>query len=283
MRKKQAAIIALVGGIIIFFLKITAFFLSNSVALLSDALESIINIIASALMFFAISISQRDPDQTHEYGHQKIEDISRLLEGVLIIIAAIFIINAAISRLFTASYLTELNLGIIISIIATVINLGISYLLLHTAKKTGSAALEGDSRHLMSDVISSVVVWIGLFLGQIFSLDFIDSLLAFIVAGFIIKMGFNLVLKSSRCLMDQSCVNEEKTISAILKRHEYRYIDFHDLKTRRSGNRVFAELHLSVNSSLTVKKAHDLTDHLEKEVKQQCPNLNLIIHVEPKE
>ena len=283
MRKKQAAIIALLCGIAIFFLKIAAFFVSNSVALLSDAFESIINIIASGLMFFSISISERDPDQNHKYGHQKIEDISCLLEGVLIIIAALLIISTAISRLSAANYLLELNLGIVISIFATTINLILSFILLRTAKRTDSAALEGDSKHLMSDVLSSVVVWIGLIFGQLTGLNFIDSLLAFIVAVFVMKTGFVLIFKSSRCLMDSSCVNEEKTITTILRRHKYRFIDFHDLKTRRSGNCVFAELHLSVDSSLTVKEAHDLTDHLEDEVKRTCSKINLIIHVEPRD
>lgn len=283
MLKKQAAIIALLCGIVIFFIKIAAFFTSNSVALLSDALESIINIIASGLMFFSISISNRDPDQNHKYGHQKIEDISCLLEGVLVIIAALFIISTGISRISSENYLMELNLGIVISIFATTINLGVSFILLRTAKKTGSVALEGDSKHLMSDVFSSVAVWIGLFFGQLSGLIFIDSLLAFIVAIFVMKMGFDLIFKSSRSLMDSSCINEEKTITAILKRHKYRFIDFHDLKTRRSGDCIFAELHLFVDSSLTIKEAHDLTDLLENEVKKTCPKINLIIHVEPRE
>ena len=282
MRKKQAALIALLCGIAIFFLKIVAFFVSNSVALLSDALESIINIMASGLMVFSISISERDPDKNHKYGHQKIEDISCLLEGVLVIIAALLIISTAISRLSDANYLLELNLGIFISIFATTINLVISFVLLRTAKNTCSAALEGDSKHLMSDVISSVVVWAGLIFGQFTGLNFVDSLLAFIVAIFVLKMGFDLILKSSQCLMDSSCISEEKIITAILGQHKYRFIDFHDLKTRRSGNCVFAELHLSVDSSLTVKEAHDLTDHLENAVKKNCSNINLIIHVEPR-
>jgi len=281
MRKKQAAIIAVVCGIVIFFLKIAAFFLSNSVALLSDALESIINILASGLMFFSLSISEKDPDQKHKYGHQKIEDISCLLEGILIIFVALFIINMSIGRLSTSNYLLELNLGIVISVIATTINLCVSYLLLITAKKNSSNALEGDSKHLMSDVISSVGIWAGLIIGQLINLDFMDSLLSFIVAILILKIGADLVIRSSNNLMDQSCVNEEKTISKILRQHEYRFIDFHDLRTRRSGSLIFAELHLSVISSLSVKNAHDLTDHLETDIKKIFPNINLTIHVEP--
>ncbi|MEJ2113850.1 MAG: cation diffusion facilitator family transporter [Flavobacteriaceae bacterium] len=281
MRKKQAASIALICGVGIFFLKLAAFFVSNSVALLSDALESIINILASALMFFSIHLSDRDPDETHKYGHQKIEDISCLLEGVLIILAAMFIIITAFERLSITNYLLELNFGIVLSIIATAINLAVSFILLSTAKKSGSIALEGDSKHLLSDVISSVVVWIGLFIGQLFGLQYMDSLLAFVAAILIIRLGVSLIWKSSCNLMDQSCADEEKTISDILKEHEYRFIDFHDLKTRRSGSKVFAELHLSVISSLTVKEAHDLADHLEADIKKACYNVRLTIHIEP--
>ncbi|TRO47947.1 cation transporter [Candidatus Bathyarchaeota archaeon] len=281
MRKKQAAIIALTCGIAIFILKLSAFFVSNSIALLSDALESIINILASGMMFVSISISEKDPDQSHNYGHQKIEDISCLLEGVLIIIAALFIIITAFERLSDVGYLLQLNLGIVISVFATSLNLAVSLLLLNTAKKTGSNALEGDSKHLMADVLSSIGVWAGLIIGQIIGLDYMDSLLAFVAAIFIVKMGVGLVWKSSHSLMDQSCSDEEKIISDILKQHDYRFIDFHNLKTRRSGSIVFAELHLSVASSLSVKEAHDLNDHLEADIKAVCPNINLTIHVEP--
>jgi cation diffusion facilitator family transporter len=244
MRKKQAAILALICGVGIFFLKLAAFFVSNSVALLSDALESIINILASALMFFSISISERN-------------------------------------RLSVTAYLLELNFGIILSVIATSVNLGVSFILLRTAKRTGSSALEGDSKHLLSDVISSIVVWVGLVIGQLFGIGYMDSLLAFVVAVLVVRLGAGLIWKSSCNLMDQSCVDEERTISDILRKHEYRFIDFHDLKTRRSGSFVFAELHLSVVSSLTVKEAHDLADHLEADIKEACSNIKLTIHVEP--
>lgn len=283
MKKKQAALTALFCGIAIFGIKLVAYFISNSVALLSDALESIVNIAASGLMLFSVCVSERAPDRSHKYGHEKIEDISSLVEGIFIIIAAFFIIYAAAGRLFEPTELFELDIAIGISMFATALNAGLSWLLIKTAKSCGSTALEGDAKHLFSDVISTVGVWIGLFVAQLTGWDFLDSILAFVVAALIVRMGVGLVMKSSNRLMDQSCIAEEKKIMEVLGRHSFQFIDFHDLKTRRHGNQVFAELHLSVDGSLSVKEAHDLTDHLEEELKEEQPNVNLTIHVEPPE
>ncbi|MCW4015676.1 MAG: cation diffusion facilitator family transporter [Candidatus Bathyarchaeota archaeon] len=281
MEKKQVAILAVLCGIAILGIKLVAYFISNSVALLSDALESIVNIAASCLMLFSVCISDRAPDTDHKYGHEKVEDISSLVEGIFIIIAAILIVNAAAGRLFASTELLELNLAIVISMFATALNAVLSWLLLKTAKSCGSTALEGDAKHLFSDVISTAGVWIGLFVAQLTGWVFLDSVMAFVVAALVVRMGAGLVLKSSNRLMDQSCREEEAKIIEVLNRHTFQFIDFHNLKTRRHGNQVFAELHLSVDGSLSVKEAHDLTDHLESELNDEQPNVNLTIHVEP--
>jgi len=281
MEKKQVALLAIFCGIAIFGIKLVAYFISNSVALLSDALESIVNIAASGLMLFSVCVSERAPDSSHKYGHEKIEDISSLVEGIFVIIAAILIINAAAGRLFESAELFKLDLAIGISMLATALNAGLSWLLIKTAKSCGSMALEGDAKHLFSDVISTVGVWIGLFVAQLTGWGFLDSILAFVVAALVVRMGVGLVLKSSNRLMDQSCREEEEKIIEVLDRHTFQFIDFHNLKTRRHGNQVFAELHLSVDGSLSVKEAHDLTDHLEEELKEEQPNVNMTIHVEP--
>lgn len=283
MKKRQAALLALICGIAIFGIKLGAYFISNSVALLSDALESIVNIAASALMLCSVCISERAPDSSHKYGHEKIEDISSLMEGVFIIIAALFIIYAAAGRLFEPTELFEVDIAIGISIVATALNAGLSFMLIRTAKSWGSAALEGDAKHLFSDVVSTVGVWVGLVVAQLTGWSFLDSVMAFVVAALIIRMGVEIVLKCSNRLMDQSCIDEEKKIKEILGRHSYHFIGFHNLKTRRHGTQVFAELHLSVSGSLSVKEAHDLTDQLEEELKQEQPNVHLTIHVEPPE
>lgn len=282
MKKKQLAAVALFAGIIIFLIKLTAYFVSNSVALLSDALESIINILASALMLFSVWLSEKPADDSHNYGHQKIEDISSMIEGFLIIIAAFFIIYEAAKRLFSPVLPIEIDLAIGISIIATAINGILSWVLAKSAKQSGSAALEGDAKHLLSDVISTIAVWIGLLIVSLTGWSSVDSILAFIVAAIIVRMGLSLFIKSCSRLMDNSCKEEEAKIREVLLRHQFHFIDFHDLKTRRNGNQVFCELHLSVDGSLSVSEAHDLTDHLENELKEEIANANLTIHVEPK-
>ncbi len=281
MKKKQAATIAIIGGGTILLIKLLAYFVSNSVALLSDALESIVNIAASGLMLFSVFVSDKPADETHNYGHERVENLSSMLEGVLIIAAALLIVYAASGRLFAGPGFLELNLGIAISMLATGMNAGLSRFLATTARKSGSAALEGDSKHLLSDVISSIGIWLGLFVAEITGLSVLDPVLAFIVAALIARMGVGLVWSSSHSLMDRSCPEEERKIKEVLLRHKPSFVGFHELKTRRHGNRVFSELHLTVEGSRSVEEVHSFADHLEGELKGEMPSVNLTIHFEP--
>ena len=282
MQKREAALIAMFGGVAILLIKLSAYFVSNSVAMLSDALESIVNITASGLMLFSVWLSAKPADDSHNYGHQKIEDISSFLEGLLIIAAALLIVYAGAGRLFSNVLPVEISFAIGISMVATAMNAGLSLFLARQGKKSGSVALEGDSKHLMSDVISTAGIWIGLFIISLTGWEPVDSILAFVVAAIVFRIGIGLVFKSGGHLMDNSCKTEEAKIREVLLRHSFRFIDFHDMRTRRNGTLVFAELHLSVDGSLSVSEAHDLTDHLEDELKMELPNANLTIHVEPK-
>src|SRR4030042_2688743 len=243
MKKKQAALVAIIGSIGIFGMKLFAYFLSNSVALLSDALESIVNIAASGLMLFSVHISEKPADDGHNYGHQKIEEISSMLEGLFIVAAVFLIVYTASGRLFEPTELLAFNLAIGVSMLATALNGGLSWFLKSTARKSGSAALEGDSKHLLSDVISSAGVWVGLFVVQLTGWNSVDSVLAFFVVALLARMGIGLILKSSHRLMDRSCKDEEEKMKEILARHRFRFIDFHNVKTRRHGNRDCAQLH----------------------------------------
>jgi len=281
MKKSTAALIAIIGSLIVFSIKLIAFFTSNSVALLSDALESIVNILASGMMFLSIYISEKPADDTHNYGHQKVEDISSAFEGIFIIAAAILIVNAAAGRLFVPVELLEVNLAIGISALATGINAGISILLTRTAKSSGSAALEGDAKHLLSDVISTVGIWFGLVIVQVTGWQVMDALLAFVVAILIARMGIGLILRSLQRLMDQSCVEEEAAILSVLEEHKSRFIEFHDLRTRRQGNVVLAEIHLTVQDTMSVRKAHDIIDQIEEALKKDAEHITLTVHIDP--
>jgi cation diffusion facilitator family transporter len=281
MSKRTIAASAIFGGIVIFTIKLYAWLISGSVALLSDALESIVNILASMMMFASVLISAQPPDEDHRYGHQKIENISCLIEGILIIVAGFLIGRTAYLRLYNPVILERLNYAVLISLFATSINLGLSWILMRTAKRTHSLALEGDAIHLFSDVISSGGVAVGLFLGYRLGLPIVDPIIALIVSAIILKMGMDLVRKSGSGLMDESCWETEIEIRRIMDRHQQSFVDYHNMKTRKSGNSVFAELQLSLDGNLSVQEAHDFTDHLEADLRDELPNVILTIHIEP--
>jgi cation diffusion facilitator family transporter len=281
MDKKTIAVLTIIGGILIFSIKLYAWMISDSVALLSDALESIVNILASTMMFTSVWISSRPPDENHMYGHQKIENISCLIEGILVIIAGFLIGWTAIKRLFTPIILESLNSAVLLSLFATSLNGLLSWFLMRTAEKTQSIALEGDAVHLLSDVISSVGVAVGLYFGKLIDFPILDPVMALLVALMVMRMGINLIQKAGGVLMDESCAETEKEIRRIMDRHQTSFVDYHNLMTRKSGDRIFAELHLSLDGSLSVQKAHDFTDHLENDVRDELPNVSLTIHIEP--
>ena len=226
-------------------------------------------------------VSSKPPDANHSYGHEKIENITSLIEGFFILTAALFIIHTALEKLSLPSEITQLEGAIAVNLAATALNGGLSWMLSNTAREKGSMALEGDAKHLLSDVITSVGVAVGLWASQLTGWVWADPAIAIIVALLIIRMGINIVLKSARLLMDESCPESEAEIQNILESHEFMFIDFHDMKTRKSGNNVFAELHLSVDGSLSVQEAHDLTEHLEEDIKERLPNTTITIHIEP--
>jgi len=283
LRKRRAALTALAGGLFIFALKLVAWALSGSVALLSDALESIVNLVASGMMLISVIVSERPADESHQYGHAKVENISMLIEGGLIIIAGLFIVREALGRLSEPAALTEVGLALGVSLFATALNGLLSWYLSKTADETSSLALEGDAKHLLSDVISSFGVVAGLYIANLTGWSVLDPILAILVSVLVFKMGLELFYKASHSLMDQSAPEEEARIREIMDRHQSQFVDFHDVKTRRSGGRVYAELHLSMDGSATVQESHDFTDHLEEDLRNELPEVTITIHVEPLE
>ena len=281
LRKRRAALTALAGGLFIFALKLVAWALSGSVALLSDALESVVNLVASGMMLFSVIVSERPADESHQYGHEKVENISMLVEGGLIVTAGLFIVHEALGRLSEPTPLTGVGYALGVSLFATALNGVLSWYLSRTAKETDSLALEGDAKHLLSDVVSSFGVAAGLYVASVTGWDVLDPILALLVSVLVFKMGLELVYKASHGLMDRSAPEEEARIREIMEGHQSLFVDFHDVKTRRSGGRVYAELHLSMDGSATVQESHDFTDHLEEDLLNELPEVTITIHVEP--
>jgi cation diffusion facilitator family transporter len=282
VNKQQVAMLVIIGGALVFSLKLAAFLVTDSVALLSDALESIINIVASIMMFLSIRIASIPEDWNHRYGHQKAENISAFAEGFLILIAAFLIIEASVGRLFDPIAPSNINIGLPLSLVATSLNGVLSYILLRESKKSGSIAMEGDSKHLLSDVLSSLGVVAGLFIASITGWYILDPLLALFVAAIIIKMGIGIVRKASTDLMDQSVPELEKNVQEVLDRTGG-FIEYHDIRTRKNGSNYYAEFHLCVRGDMTVRDSHKMTDRIEAELKKAYPTIFVNIHVESEE
>lgn len=279
MKKQQVAKLAVGIGVLIFLIKLAAYLISGSVALLSDALESIVNIAASVMMLASVRVAMMPADADHRYGHQRAENISSLVEGMLIVIAALLIILASLGRLLEPKEFNSIGLAIAISLVATALNGGMSLLLLRSSRQNGSIALEGDAKHLLSDVISSIGIVIGLILAEATGWYILDPIMALLVALLLIRMAYSLLAKTCHDLMDHSCPESEAIIGEVLKEHGG-FLQYHDLKTRHVGECIYAEMHLCVPAATTMDKAHELTESIEAAIRQRIPGIVVSIHME---
>ena len=280
---ENAARLSLVVGLLVLGLKAFAYLLTGSVALLSDALESLVNVAGALLALLAIRFAQRTPDETHPFGHSKAEYFSAVLEGVLVVLAAFLTAKESIPRLLHPRPLGDLGPGLLVSLLASLINGLLAWHLLRQGRRLRSPALTADGYHVLSDVLTSVGVLAGVSLAWATGLWVLDPLLALLVAGNILLMGFRLVRQSVGGLMDEGLSPAEvsrirKTIAEALGG---RALEVHDLKTRKAGNRAFLEFHLVVPGSMTVEEAHRLCDELERALEESFPGLAVTIHVEP--
>jgi len=279
VKKQQVAKLAVGMGLLIFFIKLAAYLISGSVALLSDAMESIVNIAASIMMLASIRVAMMPADADHRYGHQRAENISSLVEGILIVMAALLIIMASVGRLLEPREFTSIGLAIAVSLAATALNGGMSFLLLRSSHQNGSIALEGDAKHLLSDVVSSVGIIIGLILAEMTGWYVLDPLMALIVALLLLRMAYSLLAKTCHDLMDHSLPESEAIIESVLNDHGG-FLQYHDLKTRHVGESIYAEMHLCVPAKTTMAEAHELTESIEDAIRNKIPGIVVNIHME---
>lgn len=276
--------LSVAAAIITIVLKGASYYVTGSVGLLSDALESFVNLAAAIIAFFMIRIAELPPDDDHEYGHTKAEYFASVMEGLFIFLAAISIGFSAFERLLHPRAIDQALIGIIISSIASVINYAVAYTLLKAGKKYRSITLEADGHHLMTDVWTSIGVIVAIVIVSITHIQVIDPLIALAVACNIIFTGYRLMKRSANGLMDGAMSSEEvEKIKRILNKHCIDPITFHGLKTRESATRNFISVHILVPGKWTVQKGHDLLEVIEKDLRESLHNVVVFTHLEPSE
>lgn len=263
-------------------LKLLAWWVTGSVALLSDGLESFVNVAAACIAYFVIRYAQRPADHDHQFGHHKAEYISAVIEGVLIVIAALLIVKEAWGGLVAPRLPEAPVLGLAINAAAGVINAAWATLLIRYGTSHRSPALKADGQHIMSDVVTSAGVLVGLVLALVTGYAILDPILAIIVGINILYQGSKVISHSLGGLMDKAVEpEEEEAIREAIRTHSAGALGAHDLRTRRAGAVAFIDFHLVVPGKMPVGEAHAICDRLEDAIKAAIPGASLAIHVEP--
>ena len=280
----RMARISVAVAVIVLSLKFAAWAMTGSVALYSDALESIVNVVTGLAAWWALAFAQRPADANHPLGHQKAEYLSAVLEGVLISVAAALIIHDAVRSLLAPVPLVLPPLAIAISVLATAVNGYWARRLISAGRRARSPAIEADGRHLMSDVVTTLGVLAGLALAAVFGWPAIDPAIALLVAVHLLMQGWSVIRASLAGLLDEAIEEDElETVAQIIETHAAGALEIHDLVTRRSGPVTFIEFHLIVDGMMTVRQSHVICDRIERALREEDPGARITIHVEPEE
>ena len=283
-KTQHMGLLSIAAAIFTLLLKFGAYFLTSSIGLYSDALETFVNLAAGFIVFFVVTIAARPPDEKHSYGHDKAEYFSSGVEGGLILIAAASIVYMAIERLFYKHPLENLLLGVSVSTVASVINFGTAYYIAKVAREHDSITLEANAKHLMTDVWTSVGVAASLIIVYFLPPDWqiLDPMIAIIVAILILRTGLDLLRRSVDGFMDAALPqNEINDIESIIQECIALPQKFEALKTRKAGAKRFIEFSLMLEQKMTVEASHALCDRIEAAIEQRFPKAIIHIHVEP--
>jgi cation diffusion facilitator family transporter len=263
-------------------LKLFAWRITGSVALYSDALESIVNVATAVVALWAIRVSHMPADRDHQHGHHKAEYFAAVLEGVMIIVAALLIMSQVLESLGNPRALEQPWEGLAINGLATIVNTMWAFVLIRQGRSARSPALEADGRHLITDVLTSIGVIGGLVLAVLTGWTILDPLLAGLVAINILVQGWKIMGESLSGLMDKAVSTEEHIrIRDIISAHSRGAMEVHDLKTRIAGRATFIEFHLIVDGDMTVRESHVICDRIEEGLRAEIPSVRITIHVEP--
>jgi cation diffusion facilitator family transporter len=265
-------------------LKATAYLVTGSVGLLSDALESVVNLVAALMALAMLTVAARPPSELHPFGYSKAEYFSSGVEGALVLLAAASIVWTAVPRLFSPVPLDHVGLGLAISVLASAVNFGVARVLLKADREYGSITLEADARHLLTDVWTSIGVVAGVGAVVLTGWERLDPIIALAVAANIVWTGAQLVRRSVWGLLDGALsANDQATVADILGQYSEQGIEFHALRTRQAGARKFISVHILVPGKWTVQRGHDLLEEIEDRIRARVVGAHIFTHLEPVE
>lgn len=265
-------------------LKVSAYLLTGSVGLLSDAMESFVNLGGALMALAMLTIAARPADEAHAYGHGKAEYFSSGVEGALILIAAVSIAYTAVQRLITPQPIEQIGFGLAVAVVASLINLGTALVLKRAGKQHRSISLEADAHHLLTDVWTSMGVLLGVGLVAVTGWLWLDPVVALLVAANIVWAGVGILRRSVAGLMDTAWPEEEQAeLRAVMEPYVREGIQYHAVRTREAGTRRFVSLHLLVPGEWTVRRGHDLAERIDADIRQAMPLVTVFTHIEPQE
>lgn len=275
--------LSIVAAVVTIGLKAGAYLLTGSVGLLSDALESVVNLVAAIAALVALTVAQREPDEEHAYGHEKAEYFSSGLEGGLILIAAGSIVFAALPRLAHPEPIDQIGWGLAASTLASFVNLGVARTLFRAGREHRSITLEADARHLLTDVWTSAGVLVGIGAIAVTGWARLDPLIALAIAANIVWTGVGLLRRSALGLLDTALpVDERAAIETVLARYRREAgVEAHALRTRQAGARRFASVHILVPGDWSVNRGHQLLEAIEHDIRTALPGITVFTHLEP--
>jgi cation diffusion facilitator family transporter len=279
---RKFALLSVAAALATIALKTLAWWITDSVGLLSDALEGSVNLVGATVALTMLTIAARPPDDAHAYGYSKAEYFASGFEGVLILVAAVAIAYAAVDRLIAPRPIGNVGVGLVISAVASVVNYVVAQRLFEAGRHYRSIALEADARHLMTDVWTSLGVVVGVAAAAATGWQPLDPLIALAVALNIVWTGIQLMRRSAQGLLDHALPPEQLTrLEGVLDSFRARGIDFHAMRTRQAGARAFVSLHVLVPADWSVKRGHDLAHEVEHAIRAALPEANVLTHIEP--
>jgi len=280
-KKISVARLSIFSNTCLIILKIVVGLLSHSVSIISEAIHSFMDLLASIVAFFSVRISDTPADERHPYGHGKFENISGVVEALLIFIAAFWIIYEAVKKIIHPVTVEKIGLGFAVMFISAIVNIFVSRRLYQVAKETDSVALEADALHLKTDVYTSFGVATGLLLMWISGIPLVDPIIAIFVALLILKESFDLFSKAYAPLLDLSLPQGDiEQIVSIIQRHCTDEMTFHNLRSRKAGNYKYIDFHLNLDPDKTVREAHEICDMIEEDIQNAFDHTEVTIHVE---